>query len=131
MPIAEAGAIAVKTEGEVPEYLVITARDNPDHWLFPKGHIDGAEDPEDAAIRELREEAGVEGEFVGRIGAASYQHRGEEIEVTFFLIRAVAQGENAEGRTCRWLPYREARALLSFENVRAVLDAAANSLSAH
>lgn len=130
MRMPEAGAIAVRIEGDVPEFLVVTARDNPDHWLFPKGHIDGAEDPEDAAIRELREEAGVEGEFVGRIGTARYEHGGDEIEVTFFLIRAVAQGENAEGRTCRWLPYKEARDLLSFENIRAVLDAAAGALSA-
>ncbi len=116
--------------GDVPEFLIVTARDNPEHWLFPKGHIDGGEDPEDAAIRELHEEAGVEGELVGRIGTATYEHGEDEIEVTYFLIRAVAQGDHAEGRTCEWLRYAEARDRLSFENIRVVLDAAAGALSA-
>jgi 8-oxo-dGTP pyrophosphatase MutT (NUDIX family) len=33
-------------------------------WLAPGGHIDEGETPDEAALRELKEETGLEGEFV-------------------------------------------------------------------
>jgi 8-oxo-dGTP pyrophosphatase MutT (NUDIX family) len=65
-------------------------------WVFPKGHIEQDETPEQAAIREVREESGVEIAIVERIGSTRYEfmnrrggHRNRKT-VEWFLARRVA-----------------------------------------
>ena len=41
-------------------------------WVFPKGHLERGERPEDTAIREVREEAGVEIRILQPIGSTRY-----------------------------------------------------------
>ena len=41
-------------------------------WDFPKGHLERGERPEDSAIREVREEAGVEVRILQPIGSTRY-----------------------------------------------------------
>lgn len=124
----QGGAIAVRMESDTPEFLIVTARDDTSHWVFPKSEMQGDEDPEDAAIRELLE-CGVEGEFSGRIGTAAFQAGDRAVEVTYFLIRAVAEGESSTGRQLRWLRYEPARDQLSFDDAKELLDRAVRALS--
>ena len=65
--IQQAGAIAARVRGDDTEFLLVTARKQPDEWIFPKGHIERGETAEDAALRELREETGVTAELLGLI----------------------------------------------------------------
>jgi len=41
-------------------------------WVFPKGHLEQGERPEHAAIREVREEAGLEVRILQPIGSTRY-----------------------------------------------------------
>ncbi len=41
-----AGGIVVRYDGQ-PQYLIVTAKYNPDHWVLPKGHIEPGESLED------------------------------------------------------------------------------------
>jgi diadenosine hexaphosphate hydrolase (ATP-forming) len=43
-----------------------------DEWVFPKGQLEQGERPEDAAIREVREEAGLEVRILQPIGSTRY-----------------------------------------------------------
>ena len=129
-PLSQAGVIVVNTVGPVPKFLVLTARKNPDHWIFPKGHIDPGETPEQAALRELREEAGIEGELLGRVGTSAFRSGDEDVEVVYYLVRFVTEVGPGERRKRQWLEYDEARSLLSFEDAKRLLDAAARSVSA-
>src|SRR3954462_15873764 len=58
---------------------------------LPKGHPDGAETPEEAALREVREETGVHAEMVEKLGDVRYwyQRSGRRVAkvVSFFLLR--------------------------------------------
>jgi inorganic pyrophosphatase len=47
-----------------------------DEWVFPKGHLEADELPEQAAIREVREETGLEVRIVGPIGTTRYEFDG-------------------------------------------------------
>ncbi len=44
-----------------------------DEWVFPKGHLGAGERHEDAAIREVREETGLEVRIIQPIGSTRYE----------------------------------------------------------
>ncbi|MEF8831226.1 MAG: NUDIX domain-containing protein [Halobacteriales archaeon] len=53
-----AGAILFRDTRESREYLLLKSR--PGDWEFPKGGVEGDEELQQTAIREVREEAGIE-----------------------------------------------------------------------
>jgi 8-oxo-dGTP pyrophosphatase MutT (NUDIX family) len=108
--------------------LVVSAKQDPTHWVFPKGHLAPAEKPADAALRELREETGVEGDLLMPIGVLAFRSGEEEVEVRYYLIRYKRQRKSGEGRRLRWLELDEARELLTFDDAKELLDAAARAL---
>jgi 8-oxo-dGTP pyrophosphatase MutT (NUDIX family) len=59
-PVPQGGAICVRDEGNGKEVLLITSRDT-GRWVIPKGSVEKGENPRRTAIREAREEAGVQG----------------------------------------------------------------------
>jgi 8-oxo-dGTP pyrophosphatase MutT (NUDIX family) len=122
--VQQAGAIAFRTNGGEPEFLVVTARRNPDHWIFPKGHVEPGEADEAAAVRELHEEAAVTGTVVQQVGVSRYRNGSMDVRVVYFLVRAHDAGGSAEGRRIEWLTADEALARVSFEDLRALLAAA-------
>ena len=121
----QAAGIVFRTEDAWPRILLVTARRDPSLWIFPKGKIEPGENPGEAALREVREESGVEGVLLGPAGPPlEFQARGETVRVQHFLISATRDEESPEGRAKRWLPPGEAIALLSFDGPREVLRAA-------
>lgn len=121
----QAGAVAYRLDDSEPRYLLVTARANPAHWIFPKGHVEPGESLEEAALRELREEGGVEGEPVGSVGSNAFTFRGQAIRVEYFLVRSTGRVEaEDEGRERRWQAHDEARRTLTFEDSREILDRA-------
>jgi 8-oxo-dGTP pyrophosphatase MutT (NUDIX family) len=56
-----AGGVVYRMNNNRPEFLVITSRQNPEHWILPRGHIESRESTEEAAVREIREETGLVG----------------------------------------------------------------------
>jgi ADP-ribose pyrophosphatase YjhB (NUDIX family) len=122
-PIEQAGGIAVRRDAAGLSVLLVRAKKDPTVWIFPKGHIEPGETAEAAALRETREEGGVEGELIGEIGEPLEFTSGRElVRVRYFLIRAVAESASTDGREKRWLPFDEARRTLAFENAQRLLD---------
>ena len=92
---------------------------------LPKGHLDGDESPEQAAAREVREEAGVEVNLLEKLGDVNYfyQRGGRRIakHVSFFLFEYLS-GEPAdhdhEIEEARWVPLEEAARTLTYKGER-------------
>lgn len=45
-------------------------------WIFPKGHLERGESARDAAMREVREETGIDVEIEQELGSTRYEFRG-------------------------------------------------------
>jgi 8-oxo-dGTP pyrophosphatase MutT (NUDIX family) len=122
--VEQAGAVAVRGRGSDAKVLIVRARKNPDHWIFPKGHIEKGESAEDAARRELREEGGVDGVIGRLLGVSTFQSSHEQVKVSYYLVRFARTVPAAEVRETRWTSFDEARRLLTFDDARELLDAA-------
>lgn len=98
---------------------------------LPKGHIDPGENAEMAAVREVREEAGVDAEIVHKLGDVRYwyQRAGRSIpkQVSFFLMRYLGgdpEDHDHEVEVARWVPLEEAERILTFQGEREMVRAA-------
>jgi 8-oxo-dGTP pyrophosphatase MutT (NUDIX family) len=120
--IPQAGAICFKISHDGPMVLLVRAKRNPAHLIFPKGHIEPGETAESASIRELREEAGVDGVAMGMIGDRTFTRDNASYKVTYFLIRFCGMHDHGEaGRDPTWRTVPEALDQLSFSDARELL----------
>ena len=126
-----AGGVLVKVVRGRPMLAAIRPRGKQAGlWALPKGKIDPGERPEQTAVREVREETGVEGTLVEKLGDVKYTYTrrgGERVFkiVSFYLLRAgrgrIGQIEEAmriEVEEARWLPLDEAPRLLAYGGER-------------
>jgi 8-oxo-dGTP pyrophosphatase MutT (NUDIX family) len=129
-----AGGVVVNDRGET---IVIVptrrAADGSKVLALPKGHPDGGETSEQAAMREVREEAGVLTEVVEPLGEVRYwyQRNGRRVAkvVSFYLLRYAGgslDDHDGEVEDARWVPLAEAAETLTYAGER---DMAARALS--
>jgi 8-oxo-dGTP pyrophosphatase MutT (NUDIX family) len=109
----------------------------PPLWALPKGTPDAGETIEETAVRETREETGLEVEIERRLGSIRYFFvRGStrfNKTVHFFLMRAVGgstDDHDAEFDEVRWVDLSEALAILTHATERSVVDEAATAIGA-
>ena len=108
-------------------------------WCLPKGHLEGTETAQEAAVREIEEETGIRGRVVGELGSIDYWFavEGRRIHKTVhhFLLEAVGgrltiEGDpDAEAVDVAWVPLDELETRLAFANERRIARAATTMLA--
>ena len=104
-------------------------------WQLPKGIVDPGETPEVTAIREVREEAGIETALIEKIDTIAYWYvgnKGRELvrfhKFVHFYLLAYTSGETTnhdrEVNEARWVLLPEAKKILSFKSEKQVLEQA-------
>lgn len=119
------GAVVLdETENEKKVLLIKNKRSA--HWGFPKGHIEQGESEKETAIRETKEETGIDIDIVDGFSCKSeYTIQGKvEKAVVIFLAKAknnnvVKQDEEIDEYI--WVDFGAAMRMLKFENDRNIL----------
>lgn len=101
-------------------------------WGLPKGLVEQGESPEEAALREVQEETGLQARAIEPLGDISYWYvwEGERIrkKVTFFLMEATGGDvtlHDHEMEDVRWFPLDDARRKASYPSEKETLHRAA------
>ena len=130
-----AGGVVMRRGASGLEVALISVG-SPPRWQLPKGLIDSGESAEAAALREVREEAGVSARIDRLVEMVEYWYQssrgGERIRyhkfVHFFLMwyeSGDVADHDHEVNEARWFPAAEAPKALAFRSERAIVEKAA------
>ena len=103
-------------------------------WALPKGLVDAGESPEQTALREVREETGVEAALVSKLGDIRYVYTrswGDRERVfkvvSFYLLRyksgklgEIAAEMRVEVRCAEWILLEDAPRQLAYKGEREI-----------
>lgn len=129
-----AGGVAFRiSEGRTEIAVIRSAREN--LWQLPKGIIDPGETEEETAVREVREEAGIDCDLLEKIDSIDYWYvdrwSTEPVRVhkhVHFYLMEYARGDIAdhdnEVDEIRWAPLNEAGELLAFTAEKNIVEKA-------
>lgn len=120
--VSAGGIVYRRNQDNVEVALIRAGR----RWGLPKGHLEAGESVLEAAVREVAEETGLQGEVVEKLGEITYRFMNKWTEgkpvrvfkrVHFYLIRwskGDVQGHDYEVDEARWFPIGEAFAVLCY-----------------
>ncbi|MFZ0160473.1 MAG: NUDIX hydrolase [Kineosporiaceae bacterium] len=127
-----AGGLVVDLAG-TPMRAAVIARLNRAgrvEWCLPKGHLESGETPEQAAVREIAEETGIEGRVLTALGTIDFWFAAEGRRVHklvhHYLLEATGgllsiEGDpDQEAIEAAWVPLDELSTLLAFPNERRI-----------
>jgi 8-oxo-dGTP pyrophosphatase MutT (NUDIX family) len=136
-----AGGVVVDRSESAPRVAVIARRNRAGRveWCLPKGHPEGTETLEEAAVREVAEETGIQGRVLAPLGTIDYwfsvaDKRIHKV-VHHYLMEAtggrltIEDDPDAEAIDVAWVAVADLDARLSFANERRIAEAAAERLA--
>jgi 8-oxo-dGTP pyrophosphatase MutT (NUDIX family) len=111
----QAAVIPFRRDGTSVSVCLITAASS-HFWSIPKGTIERGDSPEETALQEAWEEAGLKGRILGDpLGRYEYQKAGVLLTVVVYLMEVDTEAERweeQEYRRRRWIPASDAPRIL-------------------
>ncbi len=129
--VSAGGVIFRQRDGVIEICLIATKGGTV--WCLPKGIVDTGERPEDTALREVKEETGLEAEIIDKIGKISYWYFMKDDNtkyhktVHFYLmhyLKGSTDDHDWEVDDSRWYSLQEAERLVSYKGDREILGKA-------
>ncbi|WP_308442916.1 bis(5'-nucleosyl)-tetraphosphatase [Apilactobacillus xinyiensis] len=129
----DGGAIVYRMVNDKPRYLLEKSATS-DFWGFPKGHVEAGENLVQAAVREIKEETGIDATIDENFNyVVEYDMKnGHHKTVTFYSSKVDTETvklQKEEISEYVWLEYDQARKMVTFDNLKVALDAINSYLS--
>lgn len=131
------GVIPYRVKDGVREYLLLQSVNG--HWCFPKGGAGAGESVEETALREFKEETGIQQVVLKTEQTFEENYtlpRGKEVvhkKVTYFLGEVSGQEtvnfDTVEIQDFVWLPFAEAEQKATYQETKNILIDAEKVLS--
>ena len=124
--IRAAGGVVHRPGADGAVEVLLVHRPKYDDWTLPKGKLEDGESYEGAAVREVEEETSLRCRLGRPLPTTAYESDGRPKEVRYWEMLPIDPGEGRaqhEVDDLRWLPIADARAALSYDRDRVVLDA--------
>lgn len=129
-----AGGVAFRWQDSNLETVIVSVKPKL-RWQLPKGIVDPGETPQVTAVREVREEAGVETDLIKLIETIEYWYRstknGRPVRfhkfVHFYLLEykgGDVLDHDHEVEESRWVSFDDAVEMLAFKSEREVVEKA-------
>ncbi|MFA7308553.1 MAG: transcription antitermination factor NusB [Patescibacteria group bacterium] len=136
--VTAAGGIVYRetTDGKV---FFLAIRNMYHKWTFPKGKVEEGETWQEAALREIKEETGIEtGEIIGEIGEIQFIDKSEKEPINknihFYLVKTeqeeVAFDEASHVTEIKWMREDEVRESMDYPNLVDLFNKALSMLEA-
>jgi 8-oxo-dGTP pyrophosphatase MutT (NUDIX family) len=118
-----AGGVVIETTDDRPVRVLLVHRPRYDDWSFPKGGVAEGESVEDAALREVLEETGLQCRIKRKLAVARYRYRTRRGTIKpkvvhYFLMEQVGghiATDGVEVDRADWFDAPEAERLLSYD----------------
>ena len=135
-----AGGLIVEVQGGRAAVAVIARRHRGGRleWCLPKGHLEGSETPEQAAVREIAEETGITGRVLKHLATIDYWFAGSDHRVHkvvhHFLLEATGgtltteNDPDHEAEDVAWVDIDQVARRLAYPNERRIVAAARSIL---
>ena len=128
------GGVAFRWQDSNPEIAIVSVKPSL-RWQLPKGIVDPGESPEITAVREVREEAGIETDLLSLIETIEYWYRSTKYgkpvrfhKFVHFYLLSYRSGDvtdhDHEVAEARWVSFEEAMEMLAFTLERKVVEKA-------
>ncbi|MEA2236969.1 MAG: hypothetical protein QOC81_1693 [Thermoanaerobaculia bacterium] len=124
------GGAVIDLRDGVP-YVAMIATRGRSRWGLPKGAVSEGETSEQAALREVKEETGLDAEVIGLLDTIEYFFRAGDTlikkSVDFYLMHHLGgtmTPQLSEVDDVEWFPLSEGIELASFESERKLLSLA-------
>lgn len=105
-----ASCVCVRNESE-NEILLVSSSKHSEFWIIPGGGVEGDEKPEDTALREVREEAGVHGHLGRLLGV--FENKEKKHRTNVYLLVVDKEDEEWDdkkyGRRRKWFKLYDAK----------------------
>ncbi len=139
-PLVSSGGVVYRQTQDTIEIVIIAVGEK-HRWQLPKGLVNKGENPDQTALREVREETGIDSILLDLIDKIEYWYYGQSGSkrirfhkvVHFYLLEFQSgntEDHDQEVEEARWVEIDEAQELLAFKSEKEIVRKAKEMVQA-